>query len=123
METQFRRLAWLVAAVSFIGFSFGAAWSYYKENSAQDAVSIWYENLNRSLVECEKDRTSIYCEGISHHKKEFNESVQIRDAYTESLKTNLIGLVFLPIASLFLFFSLRWVITGQKPQWFVRQKP
>lgn len=122
METQFRRLAWLIAVASLVGCSVGAAWLYYKEKSMQQAVTVWYENLNRSIAECEKDRQSIYCESIEYNKREFDEAVQIRNHYSDVVETNLVTLFSLPLAALLLFLALRWVITGKKPGWLMRGK-
>ncbi|NWG86661.1 MAG: hypothetical protein HXY26_03970 [Hydrogenophilaceae bacterium] len=122
VEAQLRRLTWLIAVASLIGFGSAAAWSYFQERSMQQAVSGWHELMNRSISECEKNRESVYCEGIEHIKSEFESAAQSRDHYSNRLEQYSVAALALPLLSAAIFLALRWVITGQAPQWPIRKK-
>ena len=112
MNNQIRRLCILLSATAFLGFGSAALYSTYQASSWQDAVTVWYENMNKSYAECEADRKSIYCELISSNRKEFNESVAERDGWRASAQQFVIACVVVPALIGFFFFGSRWVRTG-----------
>lgn len=122
MESQFRRLALLAAVVSFLGFGVASAWSFYRANSTQDIVSMYYQQLNSSIAECEKDRTSVYCEMRASNKDEFDSAVVERNQYSSRAETFLVAALVVPIISLFMFFAGRWIATGRRPAWLLRRQ-
>ncbi len=121
MEARFRRLAWLVAVTSFVGFMAAAGWSYYQEQSMQRTVHKLFDIMEKSISECEKDRASIYCESIQEKREVFHSAAEDRDRYSQQVGQYLTAAFVLPIMAIVLFIALRWVVTGKRPQWPLRK--
>lgn len=109
---QLKRLAKLVAASGALVFGCLAGYAKYEAHSAQAAVEIWHQNLKEANSECEKDRTSIYCESIDSSRKEFHEAVAFRNERDEDATTYFALSVAIPLICAFLWFGGRWVVTG-----------
>lgn len=112
-QPQLGRLAALVAATGAIIFGCLTGYARYDAHSAQAAVQIWHANWTTANVECEKDRTSVYCESIARSRKEFDEAVAFRNKRDEDTRTYFALSVAIPILSAFLFFGGRWIATGR----------
>jgi hypothetical protein len=113
MDDRIKRLCILLAAAAFVAFGGAALFSTYRASSYQDAVTIWYQNLNRAIAECEADRESIYCEAIPSNRNYFNESVAERNNWSALAEKLSIASFVVPALIVFLFFSARWVLTGR----------
>jgi hypothetical protein len=113
VEAQLKRLAFLVSLSALIGLGSASAYWYYKVQTTQAAVQTYYELLTKSHIDCEKDHQSFSCGLISGFQRSFDDTVAYRDQSSDKFET-LLALTFaLPVGALFLFLSLRWVITGR----------
>lgn len=116
-HSQLKRLAILVACTGALVFGCLAGYAKYEAHSAQSAVEIWYQNLTKANIECEKDRTSIYCESIDSSSKEFDGAVAFRDERDGDATTYFAFSGVIPLLCVFLWFSSRWVMMGRvKPR-------
>jgi hypothetical protein len=106
------RLSVLVAATSFVMLGSASIFSIYRASASQNAVTVWYRNMNTAISECEADRTSTYCESITSWRDNFNESVDERDMWSGLANVFAIASIATPIVVAFVFFSTRWVRTG-----------
>lgn len=116
MEAQLRRLALLVAAVSFFGFGAAAGWSFYQAHSMQDTVSTLIAIAKDRSLECLKDQTSLSCEYVHDARERGGLAIIAEDQHRSNANMLAIAALGFPAASLFLFFGGRWVITGQRPR-------
>ncbi len=115
MEDKLRRLTIFVSIISVLGFGGVSAYSLYRANSEQSAVISLGKNLSEAIANCEKDRDSVICGGISKLQQYFDDSVLASDQYNETAKDFLIASMSIPALSFSLFFGLRWVFTGKLP--------
>jgi hypothetical protein len=71
------------------------------------------KQLDRNIFHCEKNRQSPSCESFPGFKERFDSSVEAREHCEESSKFWLKVSYIVPLLVIFLFYSLRWVITGR----------
>jgi hypothetical protein len=112
-EIIFFRLFLLVLCSSFVFCGGYTLYSLNEENDWQKLVSSAHDKLNESALACESDRSSLKCEFAEMWQESFDSSLTKRDEY--SSKAEIFGHLtyFLPLLSVYLFYSLRWVILGK----------
>lgn len=111
-QSKLQRLAMLMAGTGALLFGCLAGYAKYEAHSAQAAVEIWHQNLTKANIECEQDRTSIYCESIDLANKEFDGAVTLRDERDEVATTYFALSVAIPFICALLWFGSRWGVTG-----------
>ena len=113
MEIVFARLSILLALGFGIGGGLYSLYCHFESNSWDDLVRSSYENMNDGYTDCEARPDSLACELIPSRQEMFDSAVEGRSAYSFkssiSLKVACIG----PLVVVFLFYSLRWALTGR----------
>jgi len=116
-ENQLRRLALLVALGGFFASAAFSAYSYYAARKAQQNVSFFYDAIRESEIACQEQdpllRRELTCGALADTRESFNLSVNARDAHSRTSVIFLLIAIVVPIASLGLFLSLKWVFTGK----------
>lgn len=102
----------LMAGTGVLLFGCLAGYAKYEAHTAQAAVEIWHQNSTKANIECEQDRTSIYCESIDLANKEFNGAVTLRDERDEDATAYFTISVAIPFICAFLWFGGRWIVIG-----------
>ncbi len=112
-EIIFFRLLLLTMLSSVVMSGSYALYAYKKSQTWEVFVSNDHEKLNKADIACEKDRSSFTCEMGKIWKESFDSSVENRDYF--SSRAEIFGhLIYLiPLVSIYLFYSFRWVITGK----------
>ena len=113
MELRIFRLVVFLVASSAIGFGSYSAYCLYMENSLQSVVELNYRSLTDARVKCSENRTPTDCKFSEMFKKDFDESVLIRNQYSDKKQNAFLLSVVMPLVLIFFYFGGRWVTNGQ----------
>ena len=112
-EIIFFRLLLLTIFSSVVMSGSYALYAYTQSKEWQVFVSNSYEKLNKADIACEKDRSSFTCEMGKTWQERFDSSVENRDYFIGRAETFAHLTYLIPLVSIYLFYSFRWVITGK----------
>lgn len=110
--SRFARLSLLLAVTATILLGGGAALSAYKASGWHQLVIAYYQDLNTTISECEANRSSVSCELIQTHRRDFNESVKSRNSWSAWSERLGVSALVAPFLVALLYFGGRFVWTG-----------
>lgn len=115
MELQLFRLTILVVVVSVVGFGSYSGYSFYRAMGWQELVQDNEKRFEKAVVDCDKEGNSphVWCESKTYWKEQSDYAASVRDDYSEQAELTLRLSWVVPLLSLFIFYSLRWVIRGK----------
>lgn len=88
-------------------------YSYVQASGWQEVVDTAHDAMNKGYSDCEGDPSSLACEFIPDRREAFESSVGRRDEYQDASKFWLNVSWAVPLAVIFLFYSVRWAFTGK----------
>ncbi len=113
IEQIFYRLSILLIITSMLGGGALSIYSHFEANDWDKLVKSSYKDMNKGYVHCETNPNSVACEFIPSRKESFDTSVEMRGYYQEGSEFWLKVVYITPLVVIFLFYSLRWAITGK----------
>jgi len=112
MESQIRRLAFLVACTALVACLSFSAWGFYRAHVIQKEIREVHIAMSKWYSACERESQDKYCNWAKVLNTTFDELVLVRDSHRANA-TMFLWLGFgMPVATLFIFFARRWVRTG-----------
>lgn len=112
------RLSFLATISSVIVLFLYIGYCDYQYKVYYDLVLETQRDLSELQVKCSENSWQTSCELISMYVDMIEGQGRKRDSYSRRKEISLYVLLFLPVCILFLFYGLRWSVTGKlKPIW------
>ncbi|MBN8716753.1 MAG: hypothetical protein J0H95_07230 [Xanthomonadales bacterium] len=118
MELRLFRLTILVSVLGFLTFGTFAAYSYVQRNSYAEPIERHFQNWQEWSLKCHDEaidasRRKFACSSADHYDQSLELAHSASAEHDYKFRLALTLMLATPLLAIFLFYSMRWVISGQ----------